>query len=207
MRRNSINDIESSNPTLKRCLYYQMIVLGCADALLILPLSIFLFMIELHPLPKVFWPGWSMVHVNQSLVPVVLAGKWSASVWAIMTVKWDLWISAVTSFGFFSLFGLTTHARSVYWRMICRAMHPLGFIETKGQDCSDFVQADGSEDSIRSSEYVINSELVSEDHINGITMFSFDTVQHTLRTHSIAITICMDNNIENSINQDHACKS
>lgn len=161
MRRNSINDIESSNPTLTRCLYYQMIVLGCADALLILPLSIFLFVIELHPLPKVFWPGWSTVHANRSIVPVVLASEWNASVWGIMAVKWDLWISAVTSFGFFSLFGLTAHARSVYRRMIWRAVRPLGFKDPKGQECSDFVQADGSEDSARSSEYVINIELVT----------------------------------------------
>ena len=95
-------------------IYYRMMVLGCVDAFLTLPASIFMFVSDQTPLPISFYPGWEVVHSNISSIPTVTAIEWKNDYWAATNVRWNLWYNPVTAIPFFALFGLTSEARAIY---------------------------------------------------------------------------------------------
>lgn len=105
----------SSNTTLDHSRYYRAIILGCMDAVLTLPLSIFLMWSNAVPEgPVQPWPGWTYVHDDFSKVRLIPAFIWRADRWTAFTVKWDEWVAVFCAVVFFLFFGISPDTRNAY---------------------------------------------------------------------------------------------
>lgn len=123
----------SADPTMSRSVYYRVMILGCVDAILTLPISIFMLATDIIPLPDTFYPGWRKEHSGFSTIPTTRASEWSKDTMSTLSVKWDLWVNPFVAISVFVLLGLTREARATYRRLFWRVMRPLGIKEPPAQ--------------------------------------------------------------------------
>ena len=121
------NKTVSLGPNVSTGIYYRMMILGCVDAIITLPLSIFLVVTDLNPPPTSFYPGWDEVHANFSTIPTIPASEWEQDFWSSLSTKWDLWCNPISAVPFFALFGLNREVRAVYRSLFWKALSPFGF--------------------------------------------------------------------------------
>lgn len=128
-QRKALSELSLRDPSVSSDVYLRVILLGCVDAVITLPISIVRLVSKLAPPPPSFYPGWDEVHANFSYIPVETVGEWKEDWRATIQVRYDLWINLFSAFGFFALFGLTTEARTAYRSSYWKIMSPLGFKE------------------------------------------------------------------------------
>lgn len=56
--------------------YLRVMILGCVDAVLTLPLSILLLVLDIKAAPTTFYLGWEEIHAHFSSIPIVTASEW-----------------------------------------------------------------------------------------------------------------------------------
>jgi hypothetical protein len=120
------NQFLQSNGAVNRQNYLRILALACVDIVLTLPVGVLgavSAVIEetLSPLGSVyeFYYGWSNVHTNWGPVNSSYPDVRVVGFWAIFQLYLALWTSPILAIVIFSLFGLTTEARAMYWRGIC----------------------------------------------------------------------------------------
>ena len=126
-RSEHIRRVLSRESSLSRSIYYRMMALGCIDAVITLPISIFEVISEIAPPPAIqFYPGWHAIHSDFSSIGTIPASAWKKDLWSIVDVEWDLWINPLTAIFFFALFGMTKEVRTFYRRCFRKIVTPLG---------------------------------------------------------------------------------
>lgn len=121
------NEHPSSGRILPREIHLRLLILGCGELAVTLPLSVLMLLLDLtNPTPYSFWPGWANVHRDFNKIPVTAASDWRSDIWQILTVEWDLWMSATTAITFFMFFGSTQESRAVYRSVFRRIRKALG---------------------------------------------------------------------------------
>lgn len=114
--------------------YLRVMILGCVDAVLTLPLSILLLVLDIKAAPTSFYLGWEEMHAHFSSIPIVTASEWKEDTRSTILIYYYLWVSQMTAFGFFALFGLTKKARTTYRILFWKTMKPFGVKEPPAQD-------------------------------------------------------------------------
>ncbi|KAI0031602.1 GPCR fungal pheromone mating factor, partial [Vararia minispora EC-137] len=121
-RNKELNRFLRSNGSVSLDRFFRVIAIACLDIILSLPfglvdliISILKYTEGIGPIP--FYPGWSIVHKNWSLV---LAFRYvnvqAAGTWELINFYFPQWSSTVLGFVIFALFGATEEARATYWR-------------------------------------------------------------------------------------------
>lgn len=106
--------------------YTRIMILGCADAMITLPINFTGFLIIAFQNKLDFWPGWSSVHSSFDVIPEVSSQVWRSSSLTRISVQWTEWIYVCLSLLFFGLFGCTRDARRRYVRAIWTIMSVFG---------------------------------------------------------------------------------
>lgn len=125
-QRRALGELSLHDPSVSGDVYLRVILLGCVDAVITLPISIVRLVSKLAPPPSSFYPGWDEVHANFSYIPVETASEWKKDWRTTIQVRYDLWINLLSAFGFFALFGLTKEAQTAYRCSCWKIMSPLG---------------------------------------------------------------------------------
>lgn len=114
-----MNEFLGSNSHISRSTFFRIMVLGCLDIILILPINIIAIVGDAKQGPLSFWAGWSTVHTGFSEIPAESTEEWMSAFWDDFFVRYNEWINVALAVIFFMLFGLTGEARgkykSVFW--------------------------------------------------------------------------------------------
>ena len=137
--------------------YFRSLVLGCVDAVALLPSQTLDLVINVHFLRQsgdaVFYPGWTVVHSDWAPISTP-ANIWKSSVWTVFDVRWSEWINPFFGVLFFLLFGVTTEARESYKRMFWAAANCFGYTPQVQARASNIVFQSVIPDTV-TSEYVL----------------------------------------------------
>lgn len=137
-----MNGFLSSSESLGRGNYFRLLVLGCVDAIILLPAQILNLIIACQfttqPEGDIFYPGWTAIHSDWA--PVSLSAyTWRSSVWGIFSVRWSEWINVFFGVLFFLLFGATAEAWESYKRMFFVVANQCGYSRPVQAKMSDVV--------------------------------------------------------------------
>lgn len=133
-QRKALGTFPLRDPSVSGDVYLRVILLGCVDAVVTLPISIVRLVYNLLSPPMSFYPGWEEVHANFSTISVETASEWKKDFWVTVQVRYDLWIDLFSAIGFFALFGLTREARATYRGFFWKTMRPFGLKEPPSED-------------------------------------------------------------------------
>lgn len=138
--------------------FYRMLVLGCFESLITLPITItdlVVAIISLGPL-FTFYQGWTFLHTGWEPI-LTPKSTWSTLKWSVFGVHWNEWINAFLSLVFFVLFGLTAEAKKRYRRFLLLLRKPFGVKQEGGTDEPDVVFKSG-----RGTNATANSNISSQ---------------------------------------------
>ncbi|VDC01593.1 unnamed protein product [Peniophora sp. CBMAI 1063] len=143
-----INQFLQSNDSVSRTNYFRILALASIDILLTLPVGIANIVLEVEetlpygPIP--FYFGWTYDHTDWHPESFSYADLVAQGTSSVAGAYFTQWTSPILAFAIFGLFGVTSEARALYWRVICtiggwfgweptprarRSRSPLGDIE------------------------------------------------------------------------------
>lgn len=121
--------LDSGDDGLSQSHLYWMLILGCFDIFVTLPISIVTLVVSLvstHPFQ--FYEGWSFVHSNWE--PALISkSAWSLVKIDVFSVHWDEWLNPFLALVFFALFGLTKEAKRGYLKFFRSIGRPFGTVQ------------------------------------------------------------------------------
>lgn len=125
-----------SSPGLSQSHFTRMLLLGCFDILITLPIVVLLLAIDIlsSSSPFSFYQGWTYDHTGWAPV-FVTKDEWDANKWNRVLLRWDEWINPFFALVFFVLFGLTGEAREGYRRALRAVIRP--FSRKRGGDSGE----------------------------------------------------------------------
>ena len=104
-----------------------MFILGLMDAILTVPVSIFLLWVTIvKDGPVLPWSGWADIHFDFSRIGQVPSIEWKLNSSATYVVRLNQWLCAFCAFVFLCFFGFTGEARKNYASVVRRAMDLTG---------------------------------------------------------------------------------
>ncbi|KZV65150.1 STE3-domain-containing protein [Peniophora sp. CONT] len=123
-QRRDADSFLSSNSSVSRTSYLRIFILASIDILLTLPVGIVTLTLDitaaLSPgFPFSFYPGWTFVHSNWEPVGIPYADIQADGTVQLALIYFSQWTSPVLAFAIFGLFGVTSEARTSYWRIVC----------------------------------------------------------------------------------------
>ncbi|VDB95833.1 unnamed protein product [Peniophora sp. CBMAI 1063] len=123
-QRKDINSFLRSNSSVSRTNYLRILILASIDILLTLPLAIVDITLKIvqgldNPSSFPFYPGWTLLHTAWEPESFSYAEQQSFGTAYVAGSYFSNWSSPVLAFAIFGLFGLTSEARTSYWRIIC----------------------------------------------------------------------------------------
>lgn len=132
--REMSDHLNSFDAELNHSHFFRMFALGCFDALITLPISIWSTVgniISSDPqITGSFYQGWTLTHSDWK--PVLLPMRvWSTFKWGLASAYWDEWINPFFALVFFALFGLTPNARKEYRKLFNILGRPFGVKQTE----------------------------------------------------------------------------
>jgi hypothetical protein len=121
------NEFLRSNGSVNRRNYFRTLALACIDILLTLPLGVILTTISvldtIRDLPPgyafEFYYGWALVHSDWAPAAFSYSTPGAAGRFDVVEFYLENWSSPILAIAIFSFFGLTSEARSTYWRGFC----------------------------------------------------------------------------------------
>lgn len=117
-QRKAVNEFLDSGAGMGRMKYMRVMILGCADAIIVLPLNVAGALLSSFQQQLLFWPGWAKVHKHFYVIPRIRAKVLEASGAAlIISIRWMEWQNVFLAVVFFLLFGLTDEARRRYGKL------------------------------------------------------------------------------------------
>ncbi|VDB95843.1 unnamed protein product [Peniophora sp. CBMAI 1063] len=113
-----------SNSSVSHTNYLRILVLASIDILLMLPAGIVNVTLEIiaalsRPDDFPFYYGWTILHTDWDPVALPYAEQQGFGTAALVQSYFVFWTSPVLAFAIFGLFGLTSEARTSYWRIVC----------------------------------------------------------------------------------------
>ncbi|KAI0318444.1 GPCR fungal pheromone mating factor [Amylostereum chailletii] len=120
--------LRDSASGISRSRYYRLLALGCIDIILTLPMGILHIVLDIGQLePRVFWPGWDVVHEQFDEIVTATADEWRPDFWSRFGLGFDNWVNPAFAVAFFVLFGLTSEARRTYATVFWGAVGLVGW--------------------------------------------------------------------------------
>ncbi|KZV68519.1 STE3-domain-containing protein [Peniophora sp. CONT] len=136
-----IHSFLNSNTSVSRTNYLRILALASVDILLTLPIGIVNVILNVGSyqgkghIP--FYAGWNTLHTHREPTSVLYAEIKAIGTISFARFYFIQWTCPVLAFAIFGLFGVTLEARTLYWRIICRAGGWVGWNSTararKGQ--------------------------------------------------------------------------
>ncbi|VDB95450.1 unnamed protein product [Peniophora sp. CBMAI 1063] len=129
-----VNHFLQSNNSVSRTNYLRILALSSIDILLTLPIGITNIVLAVNnglasgPIP--FYFGWTYDHTDWQLESVSYAALVSGGTLNVAEFYFTNWSSPVLAFVIFGLFGVTSEARALCWRIICTACGWFGWKPT-----------------------------------------------------------------------------
>lgn len=121
-QRKAVNEFLDSGAGMGRMKYMRVMILGCADAIIVLPLNVAGALLASFQQQLRFWPGWAKVHKHFYTIPRIRTKVLESSGAAlIISIRWTEWQNVFLAVVFFLLFGLTDEARRRYGKLF----HPM----------------------------------------------------------------------------------
>ncbi|KZV65159.1 STE3-domain-containing protein [Peniophora sp. CONT] len=123
-QRRDIDSFLRSDSSVSRTNYLRVLVLASIDILLTLPSGIVNTTLDIvyalsPPRDFPFYPGWTLLHSDWEPVGVSYAELQAGGTASLAQFYFSQWTSPVLAFVIFGLFGVTSEARTSYWRIIC----------------------------------------------------------------------------------------
>ena len=166
-RRRELEKHLEEDSSIDRPNYIRLLVLGCVDMLVTLPLTTINFVQEILSDDPVFWPGFATVHANFSTIPTTTKAQWEkSSLWVNFLIRFNEWVNPIWAIIFFAIFGLTSEARARYWRAFCWVAKPFGFKPKENPELSEVMFGTVSAVNERSydSKYVVSYSVPQSPH-------------------------------------------
>lgn len=116
--------------------FIRIMILGCADAIITLPLNTAGLIIVSFQNKLDFWPGWTVVHSDFDIIPQISSDVWRDLIMTKISIEWSEWVYVGLSILFFALFGLTGDARRGYVRFFWSFMAFFGYKRPVEHDLS-----------------------------------------------------------------------
>lgn len=118
-QRKAVNEFLDSGVGMGRTKYYKVMILGCADAIIVLPLNTAGTLLAAFQQQLQFWPGWNKVHKHFLIIPRIRSKALEASgAVLVISIRWTEMLYVFLAILFFLLFGLSDEARRRYGMVI-----------------------------------------------------------------------------------------
>ena len=136
-QRRDINRFLRSNNSVSRNNYMRILALASIDVLITLPVGVATIILRvtqsLSVGPMPFYFGWTYDHTDWAPVGYSYAEIVAFGTSNVAEQYFTQWTSPVLAFVIFGLFGVTSEARTSYWRVICTMGGWLGWRPTPVQ--------------------------------------------------------------------------
>ncbi|KZV64637.1 fungal pheromone STE3G-protein-coupled receptor [Peniophora sp. CONT] len=119
-----VNSFLRTNSSVSRTNYFRILALASIDVLLTLPIGIVNVSLSIvgeqtGGYPFVY-PGWTFIHTDWEPESITYDEfRVSKGFGTLVQTYFSQWSSPVLAFTIFGLFGLTSEARTLYWRITC----------------------------------------------------------------------------------------
>lgn len=124
--RQEVNEyLASDQSTINRNDYFRVLILGCLNAALVLPITIYTLTASMIDQPLPFYPGWNFIHSEWEPFDVSVSA-WSGGSPSTLETGFNEVINPILAAVFFLIFGTTKQARTHYSSLICFVVRSLG---------------------------------------------------------------------------------
>ena len=130
--RLELSRLLANDKSLTQHQYHRVFILGLMDAILTVPVSIFLLWVTIvKDGPVLPWSGWADIHFDFSRIEQVPSIEWKLNSSAIYAVRLNQWLCAFCAFVFLCFFGFTGEARNNYASVVRRAVEATGLRKSR----------------------------------------------------------------------------
>ena len=114
-----LNDLLGSQPGMGRSQYIRVLIIGCLDIVISLPVGIIsvVALVIRRDLYQSFYPGWSAAHEWSNVVIKVSSGEWKSDKISLAVIAVSQWSSFPLAFVIFVLFGCTKRTVEGYQKI------------------------------------------------------------------------------------------
>ena len=128
-RQNYTNSSDEFSTSTNRSHYYRAFSLSIIDIIVMLPIGVGSIIADYSGQPLDFWPGWGFIHGTWRPIHEP-KNDWDRFFWTVFSLQADKWLYPCLGMIFFSIFGLTSHARSRYKEFTMKVLESVGIRRT-----------------------------------------------------------------------------